>query len=68
MNNNWENQALTNINRLEARSLLTPYPSQEEALADIKALSPFYKSLDGTWKFCLFKSPHIHDCCCEDDE
>ena len=68
MENNWEKQAVTNVNRLEARSILTPYPSQEEALADIKALSPLYKSLDGTWKFSLFKSPFIHDCCCEDDD
>ena len=68
MKNNWEDQAVTNLNRLEARDILTPYPSQEEALADIKALSPFYKSLDGTWKISVFKSPFIHDCCCDDDD
>ena len=68
MKNNWEDQAVTNLNRLEARDILTPYPSQDEALADIKALSPFYKSLDGTWKISVFKSPFIHDCCCDDDD
>ena len=69
MKNDWENPTLTQINRLEARSLLVPYDSAEAALSDVKALSPYYKSLDGTWRIAIFKTPAIHicECGCEDD-
>ncbi|MBR0458881.1 MAG: DUF4981 domain-containing protein [Victivallales bacterium] len=57
MQHDWENQAITNINRLPARTLLVPFADEATAFLGDKTLSPWYKTLDGAWKFGYFPSP-----------
>ena len=57
MARNWENQNVTEINRLPARVLLTPFTDRETALLDDKNLSPFYQTLNGEWLFKYFDCP-----------
>ncbi len=54
MKNDWENQVITELNRLEARTLTVPFQDKETALLGDKTLSPYRKSLNGAWKFQLF--------------
>lgn len=53
----WENPKLTGKNRLENRSLLTPYQDEGLAVNDDKSTSAFYKTLNGTWKFNYYSCP-----------
>ena len=53
----WETPELTHINRLPARATLIPYPSEKAALADQPARSSWFCSLNGEWRFRLFKKP-----------
>ena len=57
MRHDWEDQNLTNINRLEARTLLVPYLDREDALAGDPTQSPLYRTLNGVWKFGYFPNP-----------
>ena len=57
MRHDWEDRNLTNINRLEARTLLVPYLDRQDAAAGDKTQSPFYKTLNGVWKFGFFPNP-----------
>ena len=57
MKNDWENQKITNLNRLESRTLMTPFADRETALSGDKSASPFRKTLSGAWKFQLFDNP-----------
>ena len=62
----WENPEIQQLNRLPMRSPLIPYASAEKAASDTAAGpegcpspdSPYFKSLDGTWKFTLLSSPN----------
>lgn len=61
----WENPEIQQLNRLPMRSPLVPYQTAKAAAADVAAgpenitvpSSPYYKSLDGTWKFTLLSNP-----------
>ena len=61
----WENPEIQQLNRLPMRSPLIPYASADKAAADAAAGpegcpgpdSPYFKSLDGSWKFTLLSSP-----------
>ena len=56
----WENPEVIGINKEPAHALFIPYPDVQSALADsdITAFhTPFYKSLDGKWKFHWSKNP-----------
>lgn len=61
----WENPEIQQLNRLPMRSPLIPYDTAEKASSDVAAGpescplpdSPWFKSLDGTWKFTLLGSP-----------
>ena len=57
MARNWENQNVTEINRLPARVLMTPFADKETALLNDKNLSPFYQTLNGEWLFKYFDCP-----------
>ena len=57
MRHDWEDRNLTNINRLEARTLLVPYLDRQDAAAGDKTQSSFYKTLNGVWKFGFFPNP-----------
>ncbi len=49
--NDWENPEVFQINREAPRATFLPYDNETAALADTYEASPFYCSLDGTWKF-----------------
>ena len=47
----WENPEVFAINKEETRTTALPYPSESMAVIDDYKSSPYYTSLDGTWKF-----------------
>ena len=47
----WENPEVFAINKEATRATAVPYPSEELAMIDDYNSSPYYYSLDGTWKF-----------------
>jgi beta-galactosidase len=49
--NDWENPMVFNINKEEPHATFVPYPDLESALNLDRRQSPFYKSLNGKWKF-----------------
>ncbi|WP_234408607.1 sugar-binding domain-containing protein [Marinilabilia salmonicolor] len=51
----WENPLVVERNKEPGRATFTSYPTAEEALEGEQ--SPFYKSLNGTWKFHFSKNP-----------
>ncbi len=53
----WENPEMFNQNREEPHTTIISYRDEQSALEAIKANSPDYQSLDGTWKFNWVKSP-----------
>lgn len=53
----WENPQVIGINKLPAHVSIIPFSSFEEAMAGDQEDSPFYKSLNGNWKFNWVKSP-----------
>ncbi len=53
----WENPRLTGINNEPPRATFYPYPSAESALQNDPATSPWYRSLNGTWKFRWSETP-----------
>jgi beta-galactosidase len=55
--NDWENPTLLGINRLAARSILTPYPDVKSALTYKREKSPWFHDLNGHWRFSLVDKP-----------
>ncbi|MDR2813065.1 MAG: DUF4981 domain-containing protein [Prevotellaceae bacterium] len=53
----WENPEIFGVNKEAARATALPYGSEQQAIADVYAQSPYYRSLDGTWKFSWHKRP-----------
>lgn len=53
----WEDQSISEINKLPARSDYFPYETMELAKAKNKAASNRYLSLDGKWKFHWVRKP-----------
>lgn len=49
--NDWENPEVFSINQLPVHVPLIPYENLENALKDNREKSPYYKSLNGIWKF-----------------
>lgn len=49
--NDWENFEVLHINRLPSAAHFMWYPSKELALKNDRSQSPFFCSLNGTWKF-----------------
>jgi len=47
----WENPEVFAVNKEETRATALPYPSEELAIKDEYGASPYYKSLDGLWRF-----------------
>lgn len=47
----WENPEVFAINKEYTRATSIPYPSSELAIEDNYTASPYYKSLNGMWKF-----------------
>ncbi|MBB3187361.1 glycoside hydrolase family 2 TIM barrel-domain containing protein [Microbacter margulisiae] len=55
----WENSQVTGINKEPPYYSFLPYSDQQSALADstLEIHTPYYKSLDGMWKFHWSKNP-----------
>lgn len=53
----WENPEVFKIKREDAHASLISFADENSALEAIKANSPNYQSLDGTWKFNWVKTP-----------
>jgi beta-galactosidase len=53
----WENQAVSELNRETPHASLMPFDTQAKVLANDFAASPFYKSLNGLWQFMLVNKP-----------
>jgi beta-galactosidase len=53
----WENPEIFGINKEPARATALPYSNEQQAIADSYSASPFYQSLDGTWKFNWHQKP-----------
>lgn len=47
----WENEFINEVNREPMHASYFAYPGRAAALRDEPAASPWYQSLDGTWKF-----------------
>ena len=56
----WEQPELTHINKLPVRATLVPYKTGPQALAGDRAKSPWFKSLNGSWKFKLVDKPEAY--------
>ncbi len=55
--NDWENPAITSINKEDPRAVRCIYPDMETALKFNPENSVFYLSLNGTWKFNWVSKP-----------
>jgi len=55
--NDWENPEVVGRNKEEPHSTFIPYPDLESALSNDRTKSPFFKSLNGTWKFLWARKP-----------
>ena len=55
--NDWENPAVFAVNREKPHCTYIPYADIESAVENGKERSPFYKSLNGIWKFNWVKKP-----------
>ncbi|NIP26878.1 MAG: DUF4981 domain-containing protein [Phycisphaerae bacterium] len=53
----WENPEVIGINKEPAHCTLVPYPDTRMALKADRTASPFYKSLNGNWKFHWVRKP-----------
>lgn len=51
--NDWENPSLPHRNRLPARASFVPFADADTARLAERGLSPYFKLLNGTWKFAL---------------
>ncbi len=47
----WQDPNVTHRNRLDPRSLLIPFANDTSAITGERARSPYYRSLNGVWKF-----------------
>lgn len=53
----WENPEVFAVNKEAARATALPYNSEQLAIQDQYELSPYYLSLNGTWKFNWVQKP-----------
>jgi len=55
--NDWENPRILHKNRLAARATLIPFPDENSAMSKPYDQSPWYASLNGSWRFNWVKTP-----------
>lgn len=53
----WQSQYAIGLNKLEPHTYVWPYASEEAVIERDHESSPFYKSLNGKWKFHWVKNP-----------
>ncbi len=56
-NNDWENPQLYELNKEAPHATFMLFDKQQDVVADEYSRSPFYKSLNGTWKFIYAGKP-----------
>ncbi len=56
--NDWENQEVIEKNRVPAHTNLYTYANEDMALTGKRANSPWFKLLNGIWKFYYCENPH----------
>ncbi|MBE1442459.1 glycoside hydrolase family 2 TIM barrel-domain containing protein [Paenibacillus sp. OAS669] len=56
VNKYWEDPNVLHVNRKKARSYYIPYSGKEAAKAGQRGRSPFYQTLNGSWKFQYYPS------------
>lgn len=57
--NDWENEQVIGINKEDTHSFYVPYSTINQAQDDYAEASPYYKSLNGIWKFNWVKHPDL---------
>lgn len=57
--NDWENPGLTSVNTEKPHVTMIPFADESQALKNNCAESPFYKSLNGKWKFSFADNPDL---------
>src|SRR5690606_11196149 len=50
-NNDWENPQLVDMNKEKPRATFMLFDNQKDVIADDYSKSPYYKLLNGEWKF-----------------
>ena len=55
--NDWENPKISGLNKEPAHSTLIPYEDHKQAIMAKPERSPYYLSLNGTWKFHWVRKP-----------
>jgi beta-galactosidase len=53
----WDNPSVTSLNRQQAHTVALPMSSEADVARNDPALSPYYQSLDGVWKFKWVNTP-----------
>lgn len=57
MSNDWENQHVFGRNRADARAYFVPFATPAQALTGNRLASPFFRLLNGRWKFKFVETP-----------
>ena len=57
--NDWENPKVFQRNRVQARASFVPYPDENSALSGERGCSPWFKLLNGRWKFHYAENPAL---------
>lgn len=57
--NYWENPSIVDEGKEPARADFVPYESVGQLIQDVKTLSPYVYSLNGTWKFQWVEKPSL---------
>ncbi|MBQ7208990.1 MAG: DUF4981 domain-containing protein [Lentisphaeria bacterium] len=57
MKRDWENPCLTHRNRVEPRTRAVPFDTVDDALLGERRNSPYFKTLNGVWKFSYRPGP-----------
>ena len=55
----WEDEKIVEINKLPAHTEAISYATTDQALKDDPSTSPWYRSLNGTWKFNYVDKPEL---------
>jgi len=59
ISNDWENPKVFGRNRMPARAHFVPYPDEKSALSGERGNSPWFKLLNGNWKFNFAECPAL---------